>query len=73
VTAPTFFEQALADYRKGLEWREHYDDFIDSLGPRAGICAEDAAAEYADETMEEAERADLDPKELPNGRFQVAA
>jgi hypothetical protein len=53
VTAPTFFEQALADYRKGLEWREHYDDFIDSLGPRAGICAEDAAAEYADEMMEE--------------------
>lgn len=51
MTAPTFFEQALADYRKGLEWREHYDDFIDSLGPRAGICAEDAAAEYADEMM----------------------
>jgi hypothetical protein len=55
VTAPTFFEQALADYRKGLEWRQHYDEYLDSLGPRAGICAEDAAAEYADEMMEEAE------------------
>jgi hypothetical protein len=53
VTAPTFFEEALADYRKGLEWREHYDEYLDSLGPRAGICAEDAAAEYADEMMEE--------------------
>jgi hypothetical protein len=53
VTAPTFFEQALADYRKGLEWREHYDEYLDSLGPRAGICAEDAAAEYADEMVEE--------------------
>jgi hypothetical protein len=53
VTSPTFFGEALADYRKGLEWREHYDEYLDSLGPRAGICAEDAAAEYADEMMEE--------------------
>ena len=51
MTAPTFFEEALADYRKGLECREHYDEYLDSLGRPGGICAEDAAAEYADEMM----------------------
>jgi len=42
------FAERLEEYRKGLQWREDYDDFIDSLDGRGGICARDAAEEYAD-------------------------
>jgi hypothetical protein len=43
------FEQRLIEYRRSLQWREDYDDFIDALDGRGGICAPDAASEYADE------------------------
>lgn len=76
VSDATFFERAfgrppLTRQQREDEWRasiERYADMIEAGGEWAvpPPCLADARALVA-------ERADLDPKELPNGRHQVAA
>jgi len=47
------FAERLEEYRNGLQWRDDFNDFIDSLDGRGGICARDAAEDYADELADE--------------------
>ena len=47
------FAERLEEYRKGLQWRDDFNDFIDSLDGRGGICARDAAEDYADELADD--------------------
>jgi len=48
------FAERLEEYRKGLQWRDDFNDFIDSLDGRGGICARDAAEEYVELAKENA-------------------
>jgi len=67
------FAERLEEYRKGLQWRDDFNDFIDSLDGRGGICARDAAEEYADvELAKESALTEVKPDPFWKNRREAA-
>jgi len=50
---------------RDARWQQHYDEYIESFDGRAGICLPEAAAQYANDMMEE--------EDYDNGQFGVGA